>query len=94
MRKIIRALSQAWEVKTISLKELNDREEMDFTAFMKILKTYEIEMKVRKDHEPQKENDIALKVSLKDYKKKSVATPTTSEDEEEHQYVSQEWKEK
>ena len=62
--KIIRALPQVWEVKATTLKDLNDREEMNFTTFMKNLKTHEMEMKVRKDREPQ--NDIALKVSPRD----------------------------
>ena len=31
VRKIIKALPQAWEVKATTLKELNDREEMNFT---------------------------------------------------------------
>ena len=50
---------------------------------MKNFKTNEIEMKITKDHKPQKENDVALKASLRELKKKSVATPTTSEDDEE-----------
>jgi len=81
VRKINRALSQAWEINT--LKEFNDKEEMNFTAFMKNLKTYEIEMKARKDRKPQKEDGIALKASSKELKKKSVVNPTTSEDDEE-----------
>ena len=42
-----------------------------------------MKMKAREDREPQKENGVALKVSPRDYKKKSVATPITSEDEKE-----------
>ena len=30
IRKVIRALPKSWEVKATTLKELNDREEMDF----------------------------------------------------------------
>ena len=66
VRKIIRALPQAWEVKATSSKELNDKKEMDFTAFMRNLKTHEIEMKARKDCEPQKENGVALKASSRE----------------------------
>ena len=40
VRKIIRELSQAWKVKAITLKEPNDREDMNFTSFMGNLKTY------------------------------------------------------
>jgi len=64
------------------MKELNNKEEMDFTAFMGNMKTNEIEMKARKDSEPQKENRVALNTSQIELKKKSVTTPTTSEDEE------------
>jgi len=42
VRKIIGALPQAWKVKAITLKELNDKEKMDFTAFLENLKTHEI----------------------------------------------------
>ena len=47
VRKIIRALLQAWEVKATTLKELNNREKIDFITFMGNLKTHEMEMKVR-----------------------------------------------
>ena len=55
---------------------------MDFTTFMKNLKTHEIEMKARKEHDQKKEL-CALKASPAELKKKSVTTPTTSEDDEE-----------
>ena len=32
IRKVIRALPKSWEVKATTLKELNDREEMDFSG--------------------------------------------------------------
>jgi len=82
VRKIIRVLSQAWEVKSTTLKELNDKEKIDFTAFMGNSKTYKMEMKARKDRESQKDNGVALKASPRDYKKKCVATLITSKDEE------------
>ena len=56
---------------------------MDFTTFLKNLKTYEMKMKARKDCEPQKESGIGLKASPRDYKEKSVTTSTTSEDQAE-----------
>ena len=34
IRKVIRALPKSWEVKVTTLKELNDREEMDFSGFI------------------------------------------------------------
>ena len=49
MRKIIKALPKSWKVKATTLKELNDKEKIDFTTFMKNLKTHEIDMKVRED---------------------------------------------
>ena len=45
------------------------------------LKTHEMEMKVRKDREPQKEIGVALKTSSRELKKIS-ATLITSKDEE------------
>ena len=70
MRKIIRVLSKSWEVKATTLKELNDREEMDFSGFIENLKTHEIEMKVREEREPPKKKSIAFK-----------ATPSSIEEE-------------
>ena len=54
---------------------------MYFTTFVGNLKTREMEMKVRKDHEPQKKVSIAYKAFPRELKKKSVVTPTTSDDE-------------
>ena len=48
MWKIIQTLPKSWEVKATTLKELNDSNEMDFTAFMGNLKTCEMETKARK----------------------------------------------
>jgi len=45
------------------LKELNDAKEMNYTVFMGNLKTYEMEIKARKSHEPQKEKGIAFKTN-------------------------------
>jgi len=40
---------------------LNDREEMDFSGFIKNLKTHEMKMKVREGGEPTKKKSIAFK---------------------------------
>jgi hypothetical protein len=63
VRKVIRSLPKAWEVKSTTLKELNDAKEMNFTVFMGNLKTHEMEMKARKSREPQKEKGIAFKIN-------------------------------
>jgi len=66
-----RALLKSWEVKTTTLKELNDREEMKFSDFIENLKTHEIEMKVCEGREPPKKKSITFK-----------ATPSITEDDE------------
>ena len=53
VRKIVRALSKSWDVKATTLKELNDKEQMDFTAFMGNLKTHEMDTKAREEKEPK-----------------------------------------
>ena len=50
-------------MKATTLKELNDREEMDFSDFIENLKTLEIEMKVREEREPLKKKSIAFRTS-------------------------------
>ena len=47
-------LPKAWEVKATTLKELNDREKMDFFDFIENLKTYKIKMKEKKKGIPQR----------------------------------------
>ena len=47
--KVIRALSPSWEVKATTLKELNDKEEMDLIGLIGNLKTHEMERKARKE---------------------------------------------
>ena len=59
--KIIRALSKAWEVKATTLNKLNDREEVDFSGFIGILKTHKMEMKVREERETPEKKVIAFK---------------------------------
>ena len=63
IRKVIRSPPRAWKVKTITLKELNDREEIDFFGFIRNLKIYEIEMKGREERETPKKKAIAFKVT-------------------------------
>ena len=72
MRKVIRALPKSWEVKATTLKELNDKEEMDFSEFIKNLKTHEMERNNMEEREPQKKKSIAFK-----------ATPSFQEDDED-----------
>jgi len=45
VRKVIRALPQSWEIKSATLKELNDKGEMDFMGLIGNLKTHEMEKK-------------------------------------------------
>ena len=59
----------------------NDKKEMDFTTFVRNLKIHELEMTAREDCDPQKKASVAFKASPRELKKKSVATPTTSDDE-------------
>ena len=57
MTKVIRELPQSWEVKSTTLKELNDKEEIGFMRLIGNLKTHEMERKVREDQVlPQKKN--------------------------------------
>jgi len=52
VRRVIQAIPQSWKVKSTTLKELNDKEEMDFMGLIDYLKTYEMKRKVEKtrDH--------------------------------------------
>ena len=70
VRKVIRALPKAWEVKATTHKELNDREEMDFSDFIENLKIHEMKMKVCEGRKPTKKSSITFK-----------ATPSIVEDE-------------
>jgi len=58
-------------VKTTTLKELNDKKEIDFSEFIRNLKTHEMKMKVREEKEPQKKKSIPFK-----------ATPSSIKEEE------------
>ena len=72
VRKILRALLKSRKVKTTTLKELNDKEKMNFTAFVANLKTHEMTMKERKDCEPHKKIEVAFKASSIEHKKNCV----------------------
>ena len=63
IRKVIRALLKSWEVKVTTLKELNDRKEIDFSGFIENLKTHEMKMKAREEREAPKKKVIALKAT-------------------------------
>ena len=47
----------------MTLKELNDKEEMNFSGFIRNLKTYKMERKVLEEREPQKKKSVALKAT-------------------------------
>ena len=51
------------------MKKLNDKEEMNFTAFIDNLKTHEIKMKVREERESQKKQDVSFKITPSKSKK-------------------------
>jgi len=74
VRKVIRTLSPSWEVKATTLKELNDKEEMELFGLIENLKTYEMERKAREEVAPQKKKVIAFK-----------STPTISDDNDEEE---------
>ena len=52
--KVICALPPSWEVKTITLKELNDKKEMELIGLIDNLKTHEMERKATEETAAQK----------------------------------------
>ena len=74
VRKIICALPPSWEVKATTLKELNDKEEMELIGLIGNLKTHEMERKAREEMAPPKKKAIAFK---------SSSTYSDEDDEEE-----------
>ena len=52
VRKIVKVLSKSWDVKATTLNELNDKEQMDFTALVGNLKAHEMDTKAREEREP------------------------------------------
>jgi len=61
VRKVIRALPQSWKVKSTTLKELNDKEEIDFMGLIGNLKAHEMEKKVIEDKVLPKRKNVAFK---------------------------------
>jgi len=61
VRKVIRALPPTWKVKSTTLKELNDKEELEFIGLINNLKTHEKERKQEKRRHRKKE-DTCLQV--------------------------------
>ena len=56
LRKVIRALSPSLEVKSTTLKELNDKEEIEFISLFGNLKTHEMERKQEKRSHHKRRN--------------------------------------
>ena len=65
------------EVKATTLKELNDKEEMELIGLIGNLKTHEMERKAREETTPQKKKTIAFR-----------STPTIFDDEEDDEDLS------
>jgi len=61
VRMVIRALPPSWKVKATTLKELNDKENIEFIGIIGNLKTHEMERKAREEMTPQKKKMIAFK---------------------------------
>ena len=74
MRKILCALPPSWEVKATTLKELNNKEEMELISLIGNLKTHEMERKARDEMAPSKKKAITFK---------SFSTYSDEDDEEE-----------
>jgi len=60
VRKMIRALLPSWEVKSTTLKELNDKKEMELIGLIWNLKTHEMERKSREEKALPKEEDTCF----------------------------------
>ena len=61
-------------VKSITLKELNDKEEMELIDLIENLKTHEMKRKVREERAPKKKKTLTFK-----------STPTISDNEDDDQ---------
>ena len=72
VRKVIRAVSPSSEVRSTTLKELNNKEEIDLIGLIKNLKTHEMERKAREEKAHLKKKTLAFKF-----------TPTISDDEDD-----------
>ena len=80
VRKVIRALPTSWEIKATTLKELNDKDEMDLISLIGNLKTHEMEKKAREEAAPPKKKSMAFK--------SSSTLEDDEEDEEEDEELS------
>ena len=58
VRKIIQTLPLSWEVKSTTLKEVNDKEKMEFIDLIGNLKTYEMKRKAREEKTPQRRKHL------------------------------------
>ena len=74
VRKVIRALPPSCEVKSTTLKELNDKEGMELIGLIKNLKAHEMKRKAREEKAPQKKKTLAFK-----------STPTIFDEEDDDQ---------
>ena len=74
VRKVIRAIPPSWEIKSTTLKKLNNKEKMEVIDLIGNLKTHEIERKEREEKAPLKKKSLAFK-----------STPTISDDEDDDQ---------
>jgi len=61
VRKVIWALPSSWEVKGITLKELNHKEKMKLISLIGNLNTHKMERKAREEMAPQKKKMLAFK---------------------------------
>jgi len=56
VKKVIRALPRSWKIKATTLKELNDKEEIEFISLFGNLKTHEMERKQEKRSHHKRRN--------------------------------------
>ena len=62
VRKVIRALPSSWEVRPITLKELNDKEEMELIGLIGNLKTLRWKEKLEKRRHPKRRRHSCLQI--------------------------------
>ena len=80
VRKVIRDLPSSWEIKATTLKELNNKDEMELISLIRNFKTHEMEKKAREEAVPQKKKSIAFKSASTNY--------DDEEDEEDDEELS------
>ena len=74
VKTVTRALPPSWEVISTTLKELNDKEEMELIGLIENLKTHKMKRTAREEKAPQKIKTLAFK-----------STHTISDDEDDDQ---------